>query len=187
MAEFKKYLMKHVWRIQQIGALGSVIMISMTIALILYPMVQWRFVELGIPGEWDWLIILILWFMVMGTVMIGGFAYDKLLRMWIPQQRVAVERNPYAKNLMTPKEVINWLKANSINIISALPSAKLSLWETKFNFPCAIVLGAEDKGLTDNFKTSSHIRVRIPMKGAIDSLNVSASAAIIIYEALRQQ
>lgn len=108
MAEVKKGLMKHVWRIQQVGALGSIIMLAMTIALILYPMVDWRFFQFGLTKEHDWLIVIMLWLMVVGVVLIGGFTYDVLFRMWVPQQLVAVERNPFAKNLMTPKECINW-------------------------------------------------------------------------------
>jgi hypothetical protein len=108
MPELKKGVMKYVWRIQQVGALGSIIMLAMTIALILYPYVQWRFVELGVPREWDWFIVILLWSLVVLIVMIGGFTYDVMFRMWVPQQRVAVERNPFAKNLMTPKECINW-------------------------------------------------------------------------------
>lgn len=108
MAEIKKGIMKYIWRIQQIGALGSIIMLAMAIALILFPYVQWRFIEIGIPKEWDWVIILILWLIVVGIVLTGGFAYDVLFRLWIPQQCVAVERNPFTKNLITPKECINW-------------------------------------------------------------------------------
>jgi len=108
MVEIKKGFMKHVWRIQQVGALGSVVMLAMTIALILYPMVDWRFFQFGLTHEQDWLIVIILWLMVVGVVLAGGFTYDVLLRMWVPQQRVAVERNPFQKNMMTPKECINW-------------------------------------------------------------------------------
>jgi hypothetical protein len=108
MVEIKKLFMKHVWRIQQVGALGSLVMLAMTIALILYPMVDWRFFQFGLTQEHDWLIVIILWLLVIGVVLVGGFTYDVLLRMWVPQQRVAVERNPFAKNLMNPKECINW-------------------------------------------------------------------------------
>jgi len=53
--------------------------------------------------------------------------------------------------------------------------------------PVALVLGPEDDGLSDFWRDHCDEKVRIPMKGIADSLNVSVSAAVIIYEALRQR
>ncbi|MEW6009364.1 MAG: RNA methyltransferase [Candidatus Omnitrophota bacterium] len=85
------------------------------------------------------------------------------------------------------QEAIRWLKSQHINIMCATPGAKTNYWQANLNFPCAVVLGSEDKGVSDDFKTASDFRVSIPMKGKIDSLNVSASAAIILYEILRRK
>ena len=52
---------------------------------------------------------------------------------------------------------------------------------------CAIVLGAEDNGISEIWKNESDELIRIPMQGSIDSLNVSNSGAIIVYEAKRQR
>ncbi len=85
------------------------------------------------------------------------------------------------------QEAIRWLKSNKINIMCATPDAKTYYWQANLNFPCAVVFGSEDKGVSEDFKTASDVNVSIPMKGKVDSLNVSASAAIILYEILRHQ
>ncbi|MGA1794090.1 MAG: hypothetical protein ACMUHM_09070 [Thermoplasmatota archaeon] len=112
MVDLKKFMMKHVWRLQQIGALYSVTMLTITITLVLYPYVEWRFIRLfdslGIPTSWDLLIMMIIFTSILSFALIFGFAYDKVLKLWVSQTVVAVERNPYAKNMMTPKEWLNW-------------------------------------------------------------------------------
>lgn len=104
--------MKHVWRLQQIGALYSVTMLTITITLVLYPYVSWRFVRLfervGIPTTYDMLIMAIIFVVILTFALSFGFAYDRVLKLWVSQNKVAVERNPYAKNMMTPKEWLNW-------------------------------------------------------------------------------
>jgi TrmH family RNA methyltransferase len=80
-----------------------------------------------------------------------------------------------------------WLKDKKVKILSATPDAQREYWDIDFSFPCALVLGSEDKGLNKTLKAASDVLVHIPMKGAADSLNVSTSTAIILYEALRQQ
>jgi len=51
----------------------------------------------------------------------------------------------------------------------------------------AIVVGAESRGLSDAWSRAADAEVRIPMFGAVNSLNVAASAALIVYEMLRQR
>ena len=53
--------------------------------------------------------------------------------------------------------------------------------------PTAIVVGAEQFGLSDRFMQESDLNVRIPMLGKNDSLNVSTAATILLYEAVRQR
>jgi TrmH family RNA methyltransferase len=55
------------------------------------------------------------------------------------------------------------------------------------NQALAIILGSEEKGLSEFWKKNSDISVKIPMRGGADSLNVSATAAIVIYETIRQR
>lgn len=82
---------------------------------------------------------------------------------------------------------LKWLKEKQIKIISAVPAAKLEYWEADLGGPCAIIFGSEDKGVSKVLSDSSDLKVTIPMKGEVDSLNVSTSAAIILYELLRQR
>jgi TrmH family RNA methyltransferase len=59
--------------------------------------------------------------------------------------------------------------------------------EVDYRRPTAIVLGSEAEGLTDAWAAADVTAIRLPMLGAADSLNVSATAAILFYEALRQR
>ena len=53
--------------------------------------------------------------------------------------------------------------------------------------PVAIAVGTEDEGLTDFWMTNADVKVKIPMMGEVNSLNVSVSTAVIVYEAVRQR
>jgi len=82
---------------------------------------------------------------------------------------------------------MSWLKGRKVAIITTSPSARALYSEADFTGPCAIVVGSEDAGLGREWIEASDLSVRIPMKGAADSLNVSVTAAILLYEALRQR
>jgi TrmH family RNA methyltransferase len=84
-------------------------------------------------------------------------------------------------------EAIGWLEARSIAIVAATPSATICYTDVDFAVPAAIVVGSEDAGLGSEWLKASIRRVRIPMRGSADSLNVSAAATILLYEALRQR
>jgi TrmH family RNA methyltransferase len=58
---------------------------------------------------------------------------------------------------------------------------------TDFTIPCAIILGTEAQGLSDFWLKSVDAQITIPMLGKVDSLNVSTSTAILVYEAKRQR
>jgi len=60
-------------------------------------------------------------------------------------------------------------------------------WNEDYSGKVAIGVGAEDKGLTKDFRRFAYRSINIPMKGKADSLNVSVSAAVLLYEALRQK
>lgn len=83
------------------------------------------------------------------------------------------------------KEVCNWLKVKGFQVIAAAVDAKDSYVEVDYTVPTAIILGTESTGLSGVWKTAHP--VSIPMYGVADSLNVSASAAILFYEAQRQK
>ncbi len=84
-------------------------------------------------------------------------------------------------------EISMYLKTRKIKICASGPAAKKIYTQMDFKGPWAIVLGSEDKGLTDYWLRQADTTIKIPMNGLADSLNVSISAAIILYEALRQR
>lgn len=87
----------------------------------------------------------------------------------------------------TTEEVIKFLKENNINIYCAALSASKNYVECSFEGPTAIVVGTEATGLTETWLRVSDQNIIIPMEGEIDSMNVSVSAAILIFEAKRQR
>lgn len=85
------------------------------------------------------------------------------------------------------EEIITFLKERKINIYSAILQESVAYHECDFTKPTAIVVGTEATGLSDAWRTMSTQNIRIPMRGEIDSLNVSVAAGILIFEAQRQR
>ena len=85
------------------------------------------------------------------------------------------------------EECIDFLKQKNIRILTAqLQDSKL-YYDTDMQGPTAIVMGTESTGLTDQWRQAADAHIRIPMLGRMDSLNVSVSAAILLFEAVRQR
>ena len=82
---------------------------------------------------------------------------------------------------------LQWLKQAGIRIYAAELTASEWYYATDFKQPSAIVLGSEDNGLSASWLHNADHRIKIPMRGYIDSLNVSVSAAVITFEAMRQR
>lgn len=81
-----------------------------------------------------------------------------------------------------------WLEDKSVQLIATAPSAERSMWDCDLTVPCALMVGAEDSGLTEEALATAGTTVAIPMHSTqVDSLNASVSLAIIAYEALRQR
>jgi RNA methyltransferase, TrmH family len=87
----------------------------------------------------------------------------------------------------TSLEISSFLKSKKIKICASQPTAQKSYTQTDFKGAWALVLGSETEGLSDFWIRQADVTVKIPMNGRADSLNVSISAAIILYEALRQR
>jgi RNA methyltransferase, TrmH family len=87
----------------------------------------------------------------------------------------------------TSAEVLDWISAHGLQVVAATPDARQLITEADLTGPTAIAVGAEQTGLTTEWLDRADLRVRIPMFGRADSLNVSTSAAIITYEAVRQR
>lgn len=84
-------------------------------------------------------------------------------------------------------EIISYLNENSIHCYCAALTASKHYTDVNFNIPSAIVVGTEATGLSQEWLNTSEQNIIIPMTGEIDSMNVSVSAAIIIFEAKRQR
>jgi RNA methyltransferase, TrmH family len=83
--------------------------------------------------------------------------------------------------------VLDWLAAHRLRVVAATPDARQVISEADLTGRTAIAVGAEQTGLPTEWLERADLRVRIPMFGRADSLNVSTSAAIITYEAVRQR
>jgi TrmH family RNA methyltransferase len=84
-------------------------------------------------------------------------------------------------------EVLAWLKARGLTLVAATPHAERLYWDVDLRGPVAIAVGPEHAGLDPRWLEAAQLAVRIPMQGQADSLNVSVSAALLLYEALRQR
>ena len=84
-------------------------------------------------------------------------------------------------------DVIDWLRQRKISIVATLVDAATLYTEADLTGPLAIALGSEATGLTDAWRTEEIVGIRLPMLGIADSLNVSVSAAVVLYEARRQR
>ena len=74
-----------------------------------------------------------------------------------------------------------------MRVLAATPSAEAAYTDVDLKGPIALAVGTEDEGLTDFWMKNADIKVKIPMVGKINSLNVSIATALITYEAVRQR
>ena len=84
-------------------------------------------------------------------------------------------------------ETIDWLKSRGIRILTAQLQDSSWYYDTDMTGGTALVMGTESTGLTDVWRRAADAHIRIPMLGRLDSLNVSVSAAILLFEAVRQR
>lgn len=89
--------------------------------------------------------------------------------------------------ILTSEAAFALLAEHHIPIVAATPSASTLHTDISFIGTTCIALGSESAGLPDTWLEKADQQVRIPLKGKMDSLNVSCSAAILLYEALRQR
>ena len=85
------------------------------------------------------------------------------------------------------EECIAFLRQHHINILTAQLQDSRPYYDTDMRQPTAIVMGTESTGLTRQWREVADAHIRIPMLGRLDSLNVSVSAAILLFEAVRQR
>ena len=87
----------------------------------------------------------------------------------------------------TSEAAFAWLSSRGITVLTAQLQDSELYYETDMVRPTALIFGTEDKGLTPFWRERADAHIRIPMAGAMDSLNVSVSAAILAFEAVRQR
>ncbi|HEY4784592.1 MAG TPA: RNA methyltransferase [Bacteroidales bacterium] len=87
----------------------------------------------------------------------------------------------------TSNEAIQFLRKKGIKTYAAALSATSFYHETDFSGPTAIVMGTEADGLTESWLNGADYQIKIPMAGKVDSLNVSTSAAVLVFEVKRQR
>lgn len=85
------------------------------------------------------------------------------------------------------ESALRWLRTRKIRILAATPSADKLYFNVNLQQPVAIAVGTEDEGLTAFWMSGADVKVKIPMMGNVNSLNVSVSTALILYEAVRQR
>lgn len=85
------------------------------------------------------------------------------------------------------QEAFDFLEKKKVQLVATALSASVPYTAVDYRKPTAIVMGAEATGLTSFWLEKSHQNIIIPMRGKIDSMNVSVSAAIVVFEAVRQR
>lgn len=83
------------------------------------------------------------------------------------------------------KETIDYLKSSGIRVVACTEKTDKVLYDQPMQGPLAIIVGSEENGISPEYLKLSDMKVKIPMYGKIDSLNVSVSVAIILYEVIR--
>lgn len=85
------------------------------------------------------------------------------------------------------QKTLTWLRSRKMRVLAATPSAEVMYTDVNMKEPIAIAVGTEDEGLTDFWMSNADVKVKIPMMGKVNSLNVSIAAALLTYEAVRQR
>jgi len=86
----------------------------------------------------------------------------------------------------TPEGTVNWLKTHCIHSYLATPHTDRQLHEVEFQRPLVWIFGTEHDGVSDFWMEQATEKIRIPMHSSVDSLNVSVSASIVLYEVFKQ-
>jgi len=84
------------------------------------------------------------------------------------------------------KATLAFLKNSGLKIVAATEKASNAYHQTELAGPVALLLGAEDVGLSATYLRMADVSVKIPVKGKLSSLNVSAAAAVLMYEIVKQ-
>jgi RNA methyltransferase, TrmH family len=87
----------------------------------------------------------------------------------------------------TSEATLTWLRHRQFRLFAARVDASIEYTAADFRGPTAIALGSESHGLSPQWQAADITAIRLPLLGSVDSLNLSATAAVLFYEALRQR
>lgn len=87
----------------------------------------------------------------------------------------------------TSQETLAWLRSHKFRMFAARVDGAIDYTRADFREPAAIILGSESEGLPSDWQGSDITAIQLPMRGIADSLNVSATAAVLFYEVVRQR
>ncbi|MFI3322383.1 MAG: 23S rRNA (guanosine(2251)-2'-O)-methyltransferase RlmB [Rikenellaceae bacterium] len=85
------------------------------------------------------------------------------------------------------RNCLKFLQTSGVQVVAASEKASELLFEADFTLPTAIVMGSEDKGISKEVMKMCDKKVAIPLRGKIESLNVSAAATVMLFEVVRQR
>ena len=85
------------------------------------------------------------------------------------------------------RSTANFLKESGLKLVSCTEKGDKKFYDADLTSPCCIILGSEKDGISNSLMDISDERLNIPMKGNVESLNVSSSASIILFEVVRQR
>jgi TrmH family RNA methyltransferase len=74
-----------------------------------------------------------------------------------------------------------------MQVVATLPTARMTYWEVNWRLPSLILLGNEGAGLSADLAAMTDLQVQIPLSAGVESLNVGIAAALLLYEARRQE
>lgn len=112
---------------------------------------------------------------------VGALNEDAILTSAGALEQIAVCR---VNSLM---KTVDELHLNGIKVYASEMTAEKNIAEVDFKEPCAIIMGSEDKGIYPALMKICDERIKIPMVGDFESLNVSVATGIILYEAMKQR
>lgn len=121
---------------------------------------------------------------VAGVILLGHTA-DPLSAMAIKASMGSLFAVPVVA-VAEQSELLEWAEANGISLVALSGSGPVDLWSAGLTRPLALLFGNEGAGLPDSLLAAAGQRVRIPMSGTAESLNVAAAAAVVLYELKRR-
>lgn len=119
------------------------------------------------------------------ALLLAGIVSD----IWNPNAIRASQGTLFSMSLAAAEgaDTYAWLRAKGLKIFAARVNGGMDYRRANFNQPCAVVLGSEAEGLSDLWRGDAIESIALPVVGIADSLNVSATAAVLFYEAIRQR